>query len=248
MARRQVQLNAFLMCWISLLSLVSVAVYLFYVGATVGQFPAARTAGERALLFAAYPDIEDCKAPDYDRFGTNWFLINSHLLFGIAFAILPIFYLFALFTKSAPVFILIYGVFSLGVIAYSVCGYIFIEIACASSNNGTCGKQCIYQAADWSAPKADGDITATDRVSTAFTVLRIVVPIMWALLLTSFISSIFAYGDVAKVTDKNSDDEKPEEEKPLIRQKPDRISSRTRNAAREVSASDTKGKFDWEAI
>lgn len=236
MPRRRIELNGVYMCWIAILSLVSIGVYIFYLGATVGQFPAPRTPAEADVLFADYPAA--CSRVENYRFGLNWFWINSHVLIVLIFALLPILYIFALYTKQGGVLIFTYLVFSLLVVAFSVVGYIYIEAACRSYNNGLCGTQCIYEVADWSAPKVDGDITVTGRVSTAFTILRIVVPIMWVLAIISVATSIFAYADISRVferggdvalMDKGSGSDEPEEEQ-FARPADESIARRTRSA------------------
>jgi hypothetical protein len=187
------------MCVVITLSFLASALFIFYVAAVSSQMPSPRSVGEADLLFANY-NITTCPRDQDFRFGWNWFFLNTHYALGLVFVLFPIMYLLSLCSGAPQLSCIPFVIISPLAVLLSMVGYFLLERSCKSYSD-KCGKQCIYQAAEWNAPKINGDIEHTSRVSTAFTLLRALVPIMWAFAFAMIIFSCFAFDSAVESTD-----------------------------------------------
>jgi hypothetical protein len=198
MGNRYPKMSTAYLCLVITLSFLASALFIFYVAAVSSQMPSPRSAGEADLLFSNYNSTA-CSRDEDLRFGWNWFYLNTHYVLGLVFILFPIMYLLSLCSGEPALSFIPFVIISVLSVLLSMVGYFMLERSCKSYSD-KCGKQCIYQAAEWNAPKINGDIEHTSRVSTAFTLLRALVPIMWAFAFAMIIFSCFAFDSAANST------------------------------------------------
>ena len=209
-----------------LLSSVSCLLYIFYAAGVSPAFYSPRDSDEAAVVLANYPAA--CHKDDFNRFTVHWFMINAHHLLGIGFVSFPLCFILLVCIKSMLA-VAVHVVVASIALGMSIVAFIITETRCSSFKAVSgCDKQCLYKEPNISAPSDIG-------VSTEFWLLRILVPVMWALLIVHIVLSFFFYRNTLKTISETEKQDTSDEAMAQDERKLSNVLRRrsTRNASEE---------------